>query len=47
MELIVGLMLLVILDLFAARWGADSGDDLNSSEWANRRNWRGFGGTTR
>jgi len=47
MEIIIGMLILVMLDLFAVGSGADSGDSVNSSEWSNRRNWRGFGGSTR
>jgi hypothetical protein len=33
---------LVVLDVVALLWGADSRDSLESAEWERRRNWEGF-----
>lgn len=35
-------LILILLDLAALRWGADSQDSINSTEWNQRQNWRGF-----
>lgn len=37
-------VLLVVLDLAAWRWGVDSNDGFDSPEWDRRRHWRAFGG---
>ena len=33
---------LVLLDITALMWGADSRDGIYSAEWSRRRGWRGF-----
>jgi hypothetical protein len=47
MEILYGLLGLVILDVSAMLWGADSRDKFSSREWQKRLHWRGFGGPTR
>jgi hypothetical protein len=42
MELLVILILVVLLDLSALRWGVSSIDGPDSPEWERRRNWYGF-----
>jgi len=36
---LVILLALVVLDLAARRWGANSTEDFNSPEWNKRKNW--------
>ena len=36
------LMALVVLAIAVYRWGADSADGMNSSEWERRQQWLGF-----
>ncbi len=43
MELMLLLAALVVVDLLAARRGADSVEDWNHPEWQRRKAWRGFG----
>lgn len=33
------LLALIVLDLAAKRWGANSSEDINSSEWSKREEW--------
>ncbi len=47
MEILYGLIGLIILDVSALLWGADSREKLDSPEWARQRSWRGFEGGTR
>ena len=48
MEALVILLIgLVIFEVAAWRWGADSTDGMNSSEWSRRRDWLGFRRTNR
>ena len=42
MELLGILLVLILFDLAAWRWGADSTDGVDSPEWERRRAWRGF-----
>ena len=42
MEILVLLIMLVLLDIAAARWGINSIDGPDSPEWERRRNWYGF-----
>ena len=37
--LLVILLALIILDLAAKRWGANSTEDFNSPEWNRRKDW--------
>jgi hypothetical protein len=37
--LLVMLLALIILDFTARRWGADSSEGFNSSEWNKREEW--------
>ena len=41
-ELLGILLGLILFDLAAWRWGADSTDGVDSPEWERRRAWRGF-----
>jgi hypothetical protein len=36
------LIAVIILDLTALRWGADSSDGVDSPEWERRRQWPAF-----
>jgi hypothetical protein len=40
--LVVLLVALIVLDLAALRWGANSSDGINSPEWKRRQDWPGF-----
>ncbi len=42
MEFLILLVMLVILDVAAIRWGAISLDGPDSPEWERRRNWLAF-----
>jgi hypothetical protein len=37
--LLVILLALIVLDLAARRWGANSTEDFNSPEWSRRKVW--------
>ncbi|HXX77268.1 MAG TPA: hypothetical protein VEI53_02170 [Ktedonobacteraceae bacterium] len=37
--LLVIILALIALDLAAKRWGADSSEGFNSSEWSKREEW--------
>ena len=37
--LLVILIALIILDIAARRWGANSTEDFNSPEWSRRKEW--------
>jgi len=37
--LLVILIALIILDIAARRWGANSTEDFNSPEWDRRKEW--------
>jgi hypothetical protein len=39
---LVLLMVLLVLDGAAWRWGFDSRDSWNSAEWDRRRSWQAF-----
>ena len=40
MEIVLVILLaLIVLDLVAGRWGANSTEDFNSPEWNRRKNW--------
>ena len=41
MALVILLVLLVVFEISALRWGADSTDGVDSPEWERRRHWRG------
>ncbi len=45
MELLGILLVLILFDLAAWRWGADSTDGFDNPAWERRRAWRGV--TTR
>ena len=42
MGLIIILLMIILLDVLSIRWGANSGDGLNSLEWLRRQQWYGF-----
>ncbi len=43
MELVIYLLIgLIVFDIIALRWGADSSDGADSPEWERRRRWYGF-----
>jgi len=42
MEVLFVVLVLVLLDLAASRWGVDSVEGVESTEWARRKYWRGF-----
>ena len=37
--LLIIVILFVLLDLAALRWGCDSRDDINGTEWKRRQEW--------
>ena len=37
--LLILLVLLILLNISALRWGHDSTDKIDSPEWERRRNW--------
>lgn len=40
MEIVITLLLIIIvLDIVALRWGSDSRDSLESAEWERRKRW--------
>ncbi|HLH63804.1 MAG TPA: hypothetical protein VKV20_19160 [Ktedonobacteraceae bacterium] len=42
MEMLILLVLVIVFDVVALRWGFDSTDGLNSPEWLRRQLWHGF-----
>jgi len=43
MEFLISLMvMLILIDIAAVRWGVNSIDGPDSPEWERRRNWYGF-----
>lgn len=42
MEILVLFIILVIFDLAASLWGANSSDGIASPEWLRRQHWYGF-----
>ena len=46
-ELMIVLAAVATFEVAAWRWGADSTDGINSSEWSRRRDWLGFRRTNR
>ncbi|MFL5588333.1 MAG: hypothetical protein ACJ797_25195 [Ktedonobacteraceae bacterium] len=43
MEFIIGLLIIVVvLDIAALRWGFDSTDGIKSLEWLRRQEWKAF-----
>jgi hypothetical protein len=42
MAFIIVLLMVILLDIAATRWGADSTDGINSLEWLRRQQWYGF-----
>ncbi len=44
-SLVVLIVALVLFDVVACVWGADSRDGPEHPEWDRRRHWRGLGGS--
>ena len=42
MALLILLLIIIVLDLAAQRWGIDSTDGIHSLEWMRRQLWYGF-----
>lgn len=42
MEILIVLLMLVVLDIAAMRWGFNSIDNVDSPEWERRQRWYGF-----
>jgi hypothetical protein len=42
MEMIIFIILLMVVDLIAIRWGFNSSDNIDSPEWERRQRWYGF-----
>jgi len=42
MVFIIILLMIILLDVTAIRWGVDSRDGINSLEWLRRQQWYGF-----
>ncbi len=42
MEMLILLIIVVVFDFVALRWGFDSTDGINSFEWLRRQLWYGF-----
>ena len=42
MEFLILLVILILLDMAAMRWGAISLDGINSLEWERRQRWYAF-----
>ena len=40
--LLILLIVVIVLDLAALRWGVDSTEDVNSPEWERRQRWPAF-----
>ena len=46
-ELMIVLVAVAIFEVAAWRWGVDSTNSINSSEWSRCRDWPGFRRTSR
>jgi hypothetical protein len=42
MEILIMLIVLVVLDMAAMRWGVSSIESVDSPEWERRQCWYGF-----
>jgi hypothetical protein len=42
MEMVIFIIMLIVGDLIALRWGVNSGDTIDSPEWERRQRWYGF-----
>lgn len=42
MEMLILLIVVVVFDVVALRWGFDSTDGIHSLEWLRRQLWYGF-----
>ena len=45
MDLVIAVLALTLLAVAANRWGIDSADGVDSSEWERRRAWRASHGS--
>lgn len=41
-EMLILLIVVIVLDIAALRWGIKSTDSIDSPEWERRQRWRGF-----
>jgi len=42
MEILIMLIVLILLDMSAMRWGVNSAESVDSPEWERRQLWYGF-----
>ncbi len=42
MEMVIFIIMLIVVDLTAIRWGVTSCDTIDSPEWERRQRWYGF-----
>ncbi len=42
MEMVIFIIMLIVVDLTAIRWGVNSSDNIDSPEWERRQRWYGF-----
>jgi hypothetical protein len=42
MEMVIFIIMLIVGDLIALRWGVTSSDPIDSPEWERRQRWYGF-----
>jgi hypothetical protein len=42
MEMVIFIIMLIVVDLTAIRWGVNSCDTIDSPEWERRQHWYGF-----
>lgn len=42
MEMVIFIIVLIVVDLTAIRWGVTSCDTIDSPEWERRQHWYGF-----
>ncbi len=42
MEMVIFIIMLIVVDLTAIRWGVTSCDTIDSPQWERRQHWYGF-----
>jgi hypothetical protein len=42
MDIVIFIIMLMMVDLIALRWGVNSSDTIDSPEWERRERWYGF-----